>query len=57
MDRATELEFLKYVYENLPVEDLWEIEEGFRQDIGKQLPEGYTSVEPDIEEGFWDEEK
>jgi hypothetical protein len=56
--KATELEFLKYLYDNMPVEDLWDLEEGFKADTNKELPEGY---EPTLEEqtgpdGFWDDE-
>lgn len=56
--KATELEFLKYLYDHMNVEDLWDLEEGFKADMGKDLPEGYeaTLAEETGPDGFWDEE-
>ena len=57
--KATELEFLKYLYDHMNMEDLWDLEEGFKADTGKELPKEYN---PTLEEetgpdGFWDEEE
>ena len=56
--KATELEFLKYLYENLPIEEIIEAAEGFIVDEGKDLPDGYEDlVEHDTENTEWDEEE
>jgi len=57
LEHATELEFLKYVYDNMPVEDLWDLEEGFKADTMKELPVGYESsalLEQGEAKEFWD---
>ena len=59
--KATELEFLKYVYDHINIEDLWEIEEGFKTDCEKELPEGYEENQSQITENkgtnFWEDKE
>jgi len=39
--KASELEYLKYLHDNMTIEDLSYLSQGFIQDEGKELPEGY----------------
>ena len=42
MARASELEYLIYLRENMPIGDLCYLAEGFVADTGKQPPEEYA---------------
>lgn len=59
--KATEIEYLKYLYENLSIDELAYLTEGFKADTGKDLPDGYEVPEYSEDsqedwEDFWDEE-